>query len=214
MKQKILLTFAIGFGLLAFFLTYYQLNQEKQKFRSRTEQYPLIKATRSILDGEELQEGINIKVEPVERLRGQLDPDEIVGSKISDIQGYKATRNLSAGEIVRYTDLKFTTSASSGLAGIFEKDFRAISIPVDTTASVSNMVKPGDRVDIIGTFRFPELKGDKNLETQTVTLLQNVVILATGSQYTRTVKNDASRSYNTVTLALTPSEVEIMVFAA
>lgn len=65
----------------------------------------------------------------------------------------------------------------------------------------------------IGTFRFPDLKGDQALDTITLTVLQNVVVLATGTDYGQSL-NSVSRSYNSLTLQLTATEAELIIFAS
>ena len=40
-----------------------------------------------------------------------------------------------------------------------------------------------DNVDVLGTFRFPDLRGDNSLDTVTITILQNVKVLAVGNRW-------------------------------
>jgi pilus assembly protein CpaB len=74
-------------------------------------------------------------------------------------------------------------------------------------------------VDVIGTFHFPDARGDSSLDTVTMTILQRVKVLATGSDIGYAQQNGSQsatavpRSYSTVTLELTPKEVEMIIFA-
>ncbi len=54
------------------------------------------------------------------------------------------------------------------------------------------------------------------MDTLTITILQNVKILATGTDFGKTLAPQGARrkSYSTVTLALTPKEVEMIIFAS
>ena len=77
------------------------------------------------------------------------------------------------------------------------------------------MVNPNDHVDVIGTFTFPDESGKREQAALvTCTILQNVLVLATGKE---TAKSPASAfgggAYSTVTLEVTPREVEMLVFA-
>ncbi|MBR4665269.1 MAG: hypothetical protein IKO93_15490, partial [Lentisphaeria bacterium] len=69
----------------------------------------------------------------------------------------------------------------------------------------------------IGTFRFPDTKGDSSLDTITLTILQRVRVIATGTDMGVLASNGSpearSRGYSTVTLELTPKEVEMIIFA-
>ena len=92
-----------------------------------------------------------------------------------------------------------------------------MSIPVDPVSSVNNLIQPNDNVDVLGTFRFPDLRGDNSLDTVTITILQNVKVLAVGNRWGSNYGSDAmnaQRSYSTVTLQLYPDEVEMVIFAA
>lgn len=74
-------------------------------------------------------------------------------------------------------------------------------------------------MDLIGTFRFPDTRGDSSLDTITLTILQRVRVIATGTDMgylasSSSGQNYAARSYSTVTLELTPKEVEMIIFAS
>jgi pilus assembly protein CpaB len=72
-------------------------------------------------------------------------------------------------------------------------------------------VRPNDHVDIIGTFKDPATN-----EQVAVTLLQNVIILATGKITGTTNINlipEAERSYGNVSLLVIPEEAEILVLS-
>ena len=104
------------------------------------------------------------------------------------------------------------------LAGLREQDllssqvregFRAVTINVSEATAVAHWVTPNDAVDVIGTFRDPSKR-----ELTTVTLLQNVSVLATGR--TSAIVGSATegaREYTSVTLQILPQEAEILVLA-
>lgn len=114
--------------------------------------------------------------------------------------------------------------AQSGLSRQISIGKRAYSLQVTESQAVSRLLKPGDRVDILAMVDYASGKKDK-LKIKTV--LQDVLILSTGLFVTNSVpvinmKGDGSESrqmklnnytnYNTVTLELTPFEVQKMVF--
>jgi pilus assembly protein CpaB len=78
--------------------------------------------------------------------------------------------------------------------------------------SVGGWVRPNDHVDIIGSFR-----DQGSGEQVAVTLMQNVVVLATGKITGTTNINllpESDRNYNTITFLLLPEEAEILSLAA
>lgn len=216
MRQKLLLLAAVVFGVLAFFLTYNQLQNERNKLKSRTKVVRLVRLKTNLIEDDIIQKD-NVEPYVVERFRSHQS-DEIPWDRVvKDVLKHKLDNSVERGALLRYSDLKpEKINIKDGLAGIIKVGQRAISIPVDSTSSVTTLVKPGDYVDLIGTFRFPEMKGDRSMDVITMTLLQNVYILATGKEMAvarRSGLKQKSKGYSTVTLALTPKEVEMIVFA-
>jgi pilus assembly protein CpaB len=74
---------------------------------------------------------------------------------------------------------------------------------------VGQWVKPNDHVDIVGTFR-----DSSNNELKTVTLMQNVLVLATGhiNANTAFVPED-DKKYQNVTVLTLPEEAEMLALA-
>ena len=56
MRQRILLLLAVVFGLLAFILTYQQIESEKRRISGDSETVILIQVTRNMVEGETLTE--------------------------------------------------------------------------------------------------------------------------------------------------------------
>lgn len=83
---------------------------------------------------------------------------------------------------------------------------RAVSVGVDEESGVGYMVSAGDYVDVLLNFQGEE--NSKKTMT-TATILQAVKVIAAG-QRGSSLK---SRQYATITLAVTPSEAEIIMFA-
>jgi pilus assembly protein CpaB len=214
MKQKILLVLAVIFGLLASYLTYEHLEGVRQKYLRRTKQVETIMLTSPIEMGGVITES-DITRKVVSRLANQNTQEIPWVRKDFSVIKQKANRTLPAGTILRYSDIKPNKTEREGLAGVIGVGNRAISISVDSISSVNGLIKPEDRVDIIGTFRFPEMKGDRSLDVITMTILQSVRVIATGKKMGKNFNDprQKSRGYNTVTLELTPKEVEMIVFA-
>jgi len=78
--------------------------------------------------------------------------------------------------------------------------------------SVGGWVRPNDHVDVLGTFKDPD-----SGEPVSVTLLQNVIVLATGKITGTTNVNlisETDREYKDVSLLVIPEEAEILVLAS
>ncbi len=219
MKQKLLLCLAVAFGVLAFILTYRQIQKERDKALGGIENVVILVLNKDMTKGEKIKERdlTPKKIQRTRTKRGGYSQGEVLAKDLNRIIGRELLFTSSKGYSIRWADLKSEQGRLTGLPSVIPKKHRAISISVDATASVTNLIKPNDRVDIIGTFRFPEMKGDKSFDTLTLTILQNVHILATGREYRNyglANTQGRSRGYSTITLALMPKEVEMIVFAS
>jgi pilus assembly protein CpaB len=76
---------------------------------------------------------------------------------------------------------------------------------------VGGWIRPNDHVDVIGTFRDPQTH-----EALSVTLLENVIVLATGKMTGTTRVHhlpENQRGYTDVTLLVMPEEAELLALA-
>jgi pilus assembly protein CpaB len=94
---------------------------------------------------------------------------------------------------------------------------RAISISIGGAAGVSGLVQPSDRVDVLGSFSFPSRRNAQQMEWVTLTVLQDVTVLATGQTLGKQAGEGLERSraasgYSTITVEVTPREAELLVF--
>jgi len=85
---------------------------------------------------------------------------------------------------------------------------RAVSMDVNERSAVGLWVRPNDHVDVLGTFRDPNSN-----QMVAVTLLQNIIVLATGAVTAASQTTRSDNSYSTITLFVLPEEAEILVLA-
>jgi len=114
---------------------------------------------------------------------------------------------IKRGEPVHWYQLQ-GIKALERLSKAVRKRGRAITISVNERSAVGNWVRPNDHVDILGTFRDPNTN-----QTVAVTLLQNVIVLATGQQGANSNPGSKEAEYSTVTVLALPEEAEILVLA-
>ncbi len=222
MKNKIVLVVSVLFGILAAVLTRTYLSAKdgeyaalKNAFKAKHGTMDALCYRKDVPGGTILEKGVSVsyKTVPAYGLRGQA----LEASQYDLIAGRKILAGHRAGEVIFWSDIEGGNPVAGGLAGDIRRKMRAISINVSGASAVSGMVKPNDHVDVIGTFTFPKPSPDgKNVlqELVTCTILQNVLVLATGKE---TAKSGApvfgGGAYSTVTLEVTPREAEMLVFA-
>ena len=215
MKQKLLLLIAVFFGIIAFMLTYQQIQQEKKKIRGSAVKSKLICLTRNMNAGDTITKE-DIKEYTQTIIKGQkVSFRSIPWSQREQIIGRELDNFLAQGNILQYDDLKPASRRVFGLNAAVSTTMRAKAIAVDSISSINYLIRPNDRVDVIGTFRFPEMRGEKGRDTITLTVLQNVRVIATGNEWGKSISTRSKRrSYNTITLELSPMHVEIIEFAS
>jgi pilus assembly protein CpaB len=223
MKQKLVPIVSILVGLLAFILTLQYLHAKHQEFEALkrkvyegARQVEVVAAAKDIPAGTLITEKDLAKRRMYEKdvlVRGHI----VKADEYTMLIGRRTLFKLGKHEAIFWSDIEGGASAG-GLAGLVKPGLRAISLPVGSAEAVSSMVQPLDRVDVLGTFRFPSKANPEEMETVTLTVLQDVSILATGQTLANEMFDSATRrarktSYNTVTLEVTPREAELLVFA-
>jgi pilus assembly protein CpaB len=86
---------------------------------------------------------------------------------------------------------------------------RAITVPVDEVNSISGMLQPGDRIDLM-------VSAKRDNRSVMFPLMQNVTVLATGSQAVVTTDADGKegrRTYSTITLDASPQDAQRVLAA-
>ena len=148
----------------------------------------------------------------------------ITGEEVDLVAGEMVRHPLEADKPVLWTDLQ--VEEMEGLAEVVKRDERAITIPVNDVTGVGGLVKPKDHVDLIGTFetenysevsdRVGTARGMSRVpvDTATITLLQNVTVLATGRSLSEGLAGlgRGGPGYSNVTLLVTPEEAQMLVF--
>ena len=214
MRHKILIILAVLFGLLAFILTYKQLEAEKARIHGDSEHVILIRVNRDMNEGEEITEADVVRYQTRRNKEAQMISREIPWSELAMVVGRKLATSVSKDQTLQTTDLQQPTYRNS-FNNIINRNMRAVALPVDPISSVNYLIQPNDNVDVIGTFRFPSASGNADLETITITILQDVKVLAVGNRWgSGSIDPRSQRNYGTITLQVYPDEVEMLVFAA
>lgn len=217
MKRNLILVVSLVAGIIAAFLTKVYISAKegeveklKAAISQRYGEIEVLCFAKDVPSGTELKKSdLGLKTVPAMGLRGQA----LTAQDVIDVVGRKTVVMHKVGDVVFWSDIDGGSPDLRGLSGDIKKQMRAISINCSGAASVSGMVKPNDHVDVIGTFDFERTAGKKDYVTCTV--LQNVLVLATGSTTSKSdvMQQPFGQSYSTVTLEVTPREAEMLAFA-
>jgi Flp pilus assembly protein CpaB len=219
MKQKLVLIASVIIGLFAALLTRSYLNAKDRDYDKLREEFnkahakiPVCVTKRALPSGTVLT-AADIGVSDV--IEKQVKGRVIKEANAVVLFGRKLTHAMDDGQLIGWQDIEGGDPLSRGLSGDLRHRWRAISINVAGAAAVSGMVNPNDHVDVLGTFSFPSKTVPGEMELVTFTVLQNVLILATGKETAKSRvlgERSANGNYNTVTLEVTPREAEMLVF--
>lgn len=221
LKQNLVLGVGVAAGLLAAFLTHAYLSAKDAEYRKLKSQFTARHQTLEALTFEKDMPGgavirrddIRKMLVPASGLRGQA----LTEADVPAIVGRRLANGRRAREVLFWSDVEGGNPLRGGLADDVRRKMRAVSINASGAAAVSGMVRPNDHVDVIGTFSFPKALPDGKTaqELVTCTILQNVLVLATGRETAKTAPAPGfgGAAYSAVTLEVTPREAEMLVFA-
>lgn len=115
---------------------------------------------------------------------------------------------LKANDPVTEHKLAPVSIKTGGVSAVLEQGKRAIAVKGDKVIGIAGFINPGNKVDVLVTVKDPQ----KN-EEKTKTILENIMVLATGTQIQKNEKGEPS-PVDVYTLAVTPEEAEILSLGA
>src|SRR5450631_56708 len=127
-------------------------------------------------------------------------------TKIEDAAGRVVLYPLPKGEPILERQLA-AAGAGAGITAKIPSGMRAISVRSDEVVGVAGFLLPGTHVDVLMTYH-----SVSSPEPQTLTALQDVVVLAAGQQI-QPQADGKPISVNVVTLLLKPEDAEKLVLA-
>jgi pilus assembly protein CpaB len=110
--------------------------------------------------------------------------------------------------IVEYR-LAPTSVSSGGVSAVVKSGKRALAVKGDKVIGVSGFIRPADRVDVLVTLTDPIYKRDT-----TKIVLQDVLVLATGTEIVENGEGGKPYPVDVYTLEVTPEEGEKLALAA
>jgi pilus assembly protein CpaB len=207
-KEKLPLIAALGLGLLAGVTAYWGLKRKEADVRQGWNLVPVVVASRDLPEGS----AVTLEMMMERSIPEQFATTSVVKPDlISLIENQRLLVPVQRGDPFLWTQFE-TTQGSDRLASKIQRKGRAITIDVSKRAAVGGWVRPNDHVDVLATFRDPHSN-----QQMVVTLLQNVIVLATGrisGTSNTNLASGATRDYGNVSLLVLPEEAEILALAS
>jgi pilus assembly protein CpaB len=207
LKGKVPVFIALALALMAGVSAFLAVRLEQNRVRAGWNLVPVLVASEDIPEGTMLTAEMIAAGEIPEQFRTK---SVVAPENQSYIVEKLVLVPIHKGDPILWTHFESSKSFEK-LSYIVQKKGRAVTITAADGGAVGGWVRPNDHVDVLGTFRDPA-SGDQ----VTVTLLQNVVVLATGKITGTTNVNllpESSQTYTNVSLLVLPEEAELLVLA-
>ena len=207
MRNRLWVVIGVTLGLLTAILVNTYIRQE------------IAKARRQLMVGREPTEVLVAAADIPEQttitadmVQVEVRPADAIQPKSLDNQG-AAIGKIALVPIYKGSQILDSTLATPENANTLSQKTppgkRAVTIGIDNISGVGGFIHPGDHVDMLGIFSLPTPDGKQAVVT--VTLLQRVLVLAAGGRFSE-AKSEGASTADTVTLALTPQETELVLF--
>lgn len=147
MDKRAAFIISLIMGIIAVLMVKNYVSQQKAVVNKGLDLVSVVVAGKNLEKGEVISDA-NIR-------KGDY-PEKFVGERVvrvenfSMIIGQKIKNNVEQGKPILWSDIDL--EKGDGFASVIKPGMRAVTVPVNALSSISNMIKPGSRVDIILTF--------------------------------------------------------------
>lgn len=224
-RAKLLLSLVLG--LLAVFLVYVYVRGLERQLYEEVDMQNVIVTRSAIAAGTAIDQG---EIQRIAVPRKYRQPQTF--PTIEEVAGRVAVVPIAAGTQVSGSML--ADAGAEALSFEVPRGRRAVAITVSDDTGVGGLIRPGNFVDIIGTFEFGRPVGMQNgrmtyadEKTEVRTMLQNVFVVAVNKELRRErVQSETAgsreggagpasreRTLRTVTLLVEPRVVQELILA-
>jgi pilus assembly protein CpaB len=141
-------------------------------------------------------------------LPGEAIPEGAFASPDMVVGRVTATR-IAAREPVTQARLA-PEGAMAGLSGLIPEGYRAVTVKVDDEAGIAGFLYPGTIVDVLAVLA-PTGNSDQVISK---IVLQNIKVMASGSELDQRENGREAESVKTVTLLVTPDQAEKLTLSS
>ena len=203
----ILLGLAVLLALCTSALLYNWLEQQRVNLKASEPQVVQLPSVMVAVATVDLFWGTTLSAEMIKLVAfpGESLPEGYL-SAVDRVQGRILITNIKANEPILDTKLAPSDVTRGGMAAVMPPEKRAMAVRVDDVVGVAGFIHPGNRVDVLVTLQ--------EAPPQTKTVLQNVLVLATGTQMDTQGNGTKAREVRVITVEVTPEEAEKLALAA
>jgi pilus assembly protein CpaB len=210
-RNKLFLFFAVIFAAGAALSVYFYLESVEKAYREAGKYVTVVVAGSDIPARSTVTAGV---------IRYADMPEQYVhpaaARSAQEVLGKIALADIAAGEPILKSKLVAEKDARHGLAFGLAAGERAVTVAVTEVSGLAGMVQPNDRVDVIATFDVVPPNPQEPKTSYSSTIIHNVRVLATGQTLVsvKDSKGKKGSGFETVTLAVTPAQAQLLVLAS
>jgi pilus assembly protein CpaB len=138
-----------------------------------------------------------------------VEERQVLASALPRVLGVRSSIDLEANQTLLWTDLSTSPRDRSSLSSRIPKGMRAMSISGAGGRFSAELMRPGDRVDVLLTKATP----GSAAKVVTVPLLQNLLVLAVGDRFGAADVQSSPLRSDSVTLLLTIDQASLLAQA-
>lgn len=202
---------AVLLGLVTSFLVFSWLQNEKSRLMaatlSLTKNVPVLVANADLTWGTKLTpEMMQVQELPSDSVpEGHFAKQEQIKDRVLLV-------DVKRNEMVLESKLAPVGTTGGGVAAVTDVNKRAMSVKVDDVIGVAGFIKPADRVDVMVTIE-PET-GKQGSHAIAKMILENVKVLAAGTQMERKGKDEEPKPVQVITVEVDVEEAEKLALAS
>jgi pilus assembly protein CpaB len=203
-------TVALLLGLITSFLVFSWLQNEKNRLMAAP--IPLSKNVQALVSNADLSWGTKLTPEMMqlqEFPQGAIPEGHF--TSLETIKDRVLLIDLKRSELLLESKLAPLGTTSGGVAAVTDINKRAMSVKVDDVIGVAGFIKPADRVDVMVTI---EPEGGKQANMMSKMILENVKVLASGTQMERKGKDEEPKPVQVITVEVDVDEAEKLALAS
>ena len=201
---------ALVLGVVTSVLVFSWLQNEKSRLLAAT--LPTSKDVQVLVANADISWGTKLTPEMV--LMQEIPPGAIPEGHFTTLDSIKdrvLLVDVKRNEMLLESKLAPIGTTGGGVAAVTDVNKRAMSVKVDDVIGVAGFIKPADRVDVMVTI---EPESGKQGHSISKMILENVKVLAAGTQMERKGKDEEPVQVQVITVEVDVEEAEKLALAS
>lgn len=201
---------ALVLGLITSILVFSWLQSEKNRLMAAP--VPVTKTVQVLVANADLPWGTKLTPEMMqmqEFLPGGMPEGHF--TSVDSIRDRVLLVDIKRNELLLESKLAPLGTTSGGVAAVTDPNKRAMSVKVDEVIGVAGFIKPTDRVDVMVTIEPTTGRHDNAISKM---ILENLKVLAAGTQMERKGKDEEPKPVQVITLEVDVEEAEKLALAS